>query len=83
MCCLLVLVATAPFRRTVRIEAHLGAGEMFKSRCEHRIHTNFTPQTNMPKKRCFVVANFVGHQDGRFRICNLQNMIQSRHLSLD
>ena len=39
---------------------------MVKARCEHRIHTNFTPQTNMPQKRGFVVADFVSHYDGRF-----------------
>ena len=37
----------------------LGAGETFKTRCEHRIHTNFTPQTNMPQKHGFVVADFL------------------------
>ena len=60
----------------------LGAGEMFKSRCEHRIHTNFTPQTNMPQKHGFVVAELLVHQDGRFRLWDLQNMIQSCHFSL-
>ena len=31
---------------------------MVQTRCEHHIHTNFTPQTNMPQKRGFVVLAY-------------------------
>ena len=41
------------------------------------VNTAFTRishlKLNMPKKRGFVVADFVGHQDGRFRLWDLQN----------
>ena len=32
------------------------------------VNTAFTPETSMPQKRGIVVADFVGHQDGLFRL---------------
>ena len=42
----------------------------------------FTPHDAHAPKRGFVVADFVGHQDGRFRLYDLHNMIRSHYFSL-
>ena len=42
----------------------------------------FTPHDAHAPKRGFVVADFVGHQYGRFRLYDLHNMTRSHYFSL-